>query len=289
VDGTSHVLSVGVRRDKFQSRIESTERLQFLGNESRPEPDMKNNSILAYCVLGITCCLPQQGLVAAVAQEQQSNVTAEQAGPAVTTKSGVAGGAWSPALTGVRRPLYRLCKSDVVTISFTFSPEFDQTVSVQPDGYIVLKGVKQLPAEGLTVLELQAAIGGAYTGILHDPEVTIVLKDFDKPYFIVGGEVNHPAKYELRSDTRVTEAVAIAGGMTTRAKHSQVVLFRRVSDDLVESRLLDVKAMMKSRTLAEDIHLRTGDFLFVPQNLISKIKPYLPMSSVSLYASPTQF
>jgi polysaccharide export outer membrane protein len=254
---------------------------------------MKTNSILVYCVLALTCCLPQQGLVAAVAQEQQPNVAAEQAEPAVSTKSGVAGGAGtsnsSPALTGVRRPLYRLCKSDVVTVSFTFSPEFDQTISVQPDGYVALKGVKQLPAEGLTVPELQEAIGQAYTGVLHDPEVTIVLKDFDKPYFIVGGEVNHPAKYELRSDTRVTEAVAIAGGLTARAKHSQVVLFRRVSDDLVESHLLDVKAMMKSRTLAEDIHLRNGDFLFVPQNLISKIKPYLPITSMSLYASPAQF
>jgi protein involved in polysaccharide export with SLBB domain len=87
----------------------------------------------------------------------------------------------------------------------------------------------------------------------------------------------------------VTEAVAIAGGLTARAKHSQIVLFRRVSDDLVESRLLDVKAMLESRNLAEDIHLRPGDFLFVPQNLISKIKQYLPTSSLSMYASPTQF
>jgi polysaccharide export outer membrane protein len=244
---------------------------------------------MVYCVLGLTCCVLQQELAAAVAQEQQRSMGAGQTGPAATTKSGVADDAWSPALTGVRRPLYRLCKSDVLTISFPFSPEFDQTVTVQPDGYIALKGVKQLPAEALTIPELQQAIGRAYAGILHDPEVTIVLQDFDKPYFIVGGEVNHPAKYELRSDIRVTEAVAIAGGLTPRAKHSQIVLFRRVSDDLVESRLLDVKVMLESRNLAEDIHLRPGDFLFVPQNLISKIKQYLPTSSLSMYASPTQF
>ena len=250
---------------------------------------MKINSISAYCVLALACCLMQQGLVVAVAQEQRPNVAAEQAGSAVTTKSGVADGVWSPALTGVRRPLYRLCKSDVVVVSFTFSPEFDQTVSVQPDGYIALKGVKQLAAEGVTVPELQELIGRTYAGMLHDPEVTIVLKDFDKPYFIVSGEVNHQGKYELRSDTTVTEAVAIAGGLTARAKHSQVVLFRRVSDDLVESRLLDVKAMLKSRSLGEDIHLRPGDLLFVPQNLISKVKQYLPTSSLSMYASPTQF
>jgi polysaccharide export outer membrane protein len=248
---------------------------------------MKINHNLVYCLLALTCCHIQQGL--AVAQVQQPDTIAAQTRPLVTAKSGVADGAWSPALTGVRRPLYRLCKSDVVTISFTFSPEFDQTVSVQPDGYVVLKGVKQLSAEGMTVAELQDAITRAYAGFLHDPEITVELKDFDKPYFIVGGEVNHPAKFELRSDTRVTEAVAIAGGITARAKHSQIVLFRRVSDDLVESRLLDVKAMLESRNLAEDVHLRPGDFLFVPQNLISKIKQYLPTSSLSMYASPTQF
>lgn len=255
---------------------------------------MTINHSVVYCVLALTCCLLQQGLVAAAAQEQQPSMAAARTGSAVTTKPGVAGGAgttsdWSPALTGVRRPLYRLCKSDLLTISFTFSPEFDQTVSVQPDGYIILKGAKPLSVEGITVPELQEVIAQAYAGVLHDPEVTIVLQDFDKPYFIVGGEVNHPAKYELRSDIRVTEAVAIAGGLTSRAKHSQIVLFRRVSDDLVESRLLNVKTMLQSRNLAEDLHLRTGDFLFVPQNLISKIKQYLPTSSMSMYASPTQF
>jgi polysaccharide biosynthesis/export protein len=250
---------------------------------------MKMNRKVAYRVLALTCCLMQQGLVVAVTQEQQPIVAAEQTGSAVTTKSGVADGAWSPALTGVRRPLYRLCKSDVVAIHFTFSPEFDQIVSVQPDGYIALRGVKQLPAEGMTVPELQDVIVRAYASVLHDPEVSIVLQDFDKPYFIVAGEVNHQGKYELRSDITVTEALAIAGGLTSRAKHSQIVLFRRVSDDLVESRLLDVKAMLKSRTLGEDIHLRPGDLLFVPQNLISKIKQYMPTSSLSMYASPAQF
>jgi len=255
---------------------------------------MKINLRSACCVLALTCCIAQRGLMVAMAQEQPPSVAVEPTGPAVATKSGVADGAGtlgstSPALTGVRRPLYRLCKSDVVEIAFTFSPEFDQTVSVQPDGYIALKGMRQLYAEGTTVPELQAAVGRAYAGVLRDPEVAIVLKDFDKPYFIVGGEVNHPAKYELRSDLSVTEAVAVAGGFTPRAKHSQIVLFRRVSDDLVESKLLDVKAMMKSRTLAEDVHLKPGDFLFVPQNMISKIKQYLPTSSLSMYASPTQF
>ena len=33
----------------------------------------------------------------------------------------------------------RCARSDVVTLSFTLSPEFDQTLTIQPDGYVALK------------------------------------------------------------------------------------------------------------------------------------------------------
>jgi protein involved in polysaccharide export with SLBB domain len=77
--------------------------------------------------------------------------------------------------------------------------------------------------------------------------------------------------------------------MTPQAKHSQVVLFRRVNDDLVETRLLNLKKMLKERSLGEDAHLRPGDMVFVPQNTISKIDRYLTRSTLSMYLSPTQF
>jgi polysaccharide biosynthesis/export protein len=240
---------------------------------------------LTFLVLVFVACLAAPKLITVAAQEQQSN---PQSG-ATTAKPGAAGGVWSPALTGVRRPLYRLRTSDQVEIDFTFSPEFNQTVTVQPDGYIPLRGTKRLFVEGSSVPELEEAIRVAYAGILHDPEVTVVLKDFDRPYFIAAGEVGHPGKYELRADTTVAEAVAIAGGFTPRAKHSQVVLFRRVTEDVVESHLLNVKALLNSRNLGEDAHLMPGDFLFVPQNLISKIRQFLPASNLSLYASSAQF
>ena len=54
-------------------------------------------------------------------------------------KPGQADGKGNPKLGGERRPLYRLTRSDVVALSFTLSPEFDQTLTVQLDGYIALK------------------------------------------------------------------------------------------------------------------------------------------------------
>jgi polysaccharide export outer membrane protein len=106
---------------------------------------------------------------------------------------------------------------------------------------------------------------------------------------IAGGEVERPGKYDLRSDITLTEAVALAGGFNDRSKHSQVILFRRVNTEIVESHLVDVKSLMKSRNLSEDIHLMPGDFVFVPQNTLSKIKRFLPTSDMSLYSVPAKF
>jgi polysaccharide export outer membrane protein len=244
--------------------------------------------VLTFMVLALACCVSQQVRVVAVAQERP-RVATGNAGQAETTKSGAAGGVWSPALTGERRPLYRLRNSDVIEIDFPLVPEFNQTVGVQPDGYIALKEVGELYAEGKTVPELEEAIRKAYVAVLHDPEVTVVLKDFDKPYFVASGEVTRPGKYELRGDTTVTEAQAIAGGFNGQAKRSQVVLFRRLSSELVETRLLDVKGMLKSGSLAEDLHLRPGDLLYVPQNMLSKLRRFIPTSNLSMYWNPTQF
>ena len=146
---------------------------------------------------------------------------------------------------------------------------------MQPDGYVMLKDAGMVEVQGLNLQQFIEAVQKAYRGYLHDPQVAVVLKDFDRPYFIVGGQVGKPGKYELRSDTTVAEAVEIAGGLTSQSKHSQVVLFRRVNDDLLETRLLDLKKMLNQRNLKEDDHLRPGDLVFVPQNTISKIARYL--------------
>jgi len=244
--------------------------------------------VVTLFVVAVAGCMTQPELVEAVAQSQGATAAVEQTGPEAP-KPSEADGKRSPALTGERRPLYRLQKSDVVEIEFPFSPELDETVAVQPDGFVSLRGAKAVYAEGAMVGELEETVRHAYIGILHEPEVTVLLREFDKPYFIAAGEVVRPGKYELRSDTTVSEAVAIAGGFTRSAKHSQVVLFRRSSGDLLETHLLDVKSMLRQRDLREDIHLRPGDMLFAPQNTISKIKPYMPVSGLSLYLNPTQF
>jgi len=183
-----------------------------------------------------------------------------------------------------RNPRYQLCNGDVFELNFPLTPEFDQlAVTVQPDGYVSLLGVGDLQVEGLTVPELTESVRRAYAKILHDPVITVALTNFNAPYFVVGGQVGKPGKYDLRGDTTVSQAVAIAGGFNDTAKHSQVLLFRRVSNDWVEVKKIDLKQMLQAANLSEDLHLRPGDMLFVPKNAVSKIRPWIPYPSFGLY------
>jgi len=221
------------------------------------------------------------------------NASPQQAAAAslgtAVTESGKADDSGDPAHGGKRHPLYRLSKSDVVDIAFTFSPEFNQTLTVQPDGYIVLCGAGMVLAEGLTLLQFREELVRAYAGILNEPDITVSLKEFEKPYFLASGEVAHPGKYELRGDLTVNEAVAIAGGLTPQARHSQVVVFRRISTGVAETHVIDLKRMLNSRNLREDLHLQPGDFVYIPQSRISKIRKYVPASNMSWYMNPLQF
>ena len=185
-----------------------------------------------------------------------------------------------------RNRRYQIHSADVLELGFPFTPEFNQTVTVQPDGYITLRGVDGIRVEGQTLPEVTTSLRTAYTKVLHDPVINVELKDFEKPYFIVGGEVGRPGKFDLRGETSATEAVAIAGGLKDSAKHSQVLLFHRVPDGWMQVKKLDMKKMLKNADLNEDAYLQPGDFLYIPKNAMSKIAKFIPTSSVGLYANP---
>jgi polysaccharide biosynthesis/export protein len=188
-----------------------------------------------------------------------------------------------------RYPRYRVETGDALSIQFSFVPDFNQAVTVQPDGYVNLRGVGDLHVAGLTAPEIAEQVRQKYSTIMNDPIVTVTLTDFEKPYFIVGGQVGHPGKFDLRGDTTVTQAIEIAGGFTDRSKHSQVLLFRKVSDEWVEARELNMKEMLHSGDLAEDLHLQPGDMIFVPQNNISKIERFLPLPHPGIIINPNSF
>jgi polysaccharide biosynthesis/export protein len=182
-----------------------------------------------------------------------------------------------------RRPRYKLQAGDAFDIAFELNPEFNQTATVQPDGYITLRGIGDVQVKGLTVPELTETLRSDYGKILNDPLVSVILRDFEKPYFVADGQVGHPGKYDLRGDITLTEAIAISGGFLESAKHSQVLLFRKASQGWYSAQIFNIKKMEKKGNLKEDPTLQAGDMLFVPKNRYSKIKPFIPGSSMGAF------
>ncbi len=187
-----------------------------------------------------------------------------------------------------RHPRYVLQREDVLLISFPLTTELNQTVTIQPDGYISLLNAGSVYAQGLTVPELVEAVKKAYTGILHDPIVNIDVEDFQKPTFTVSGQVGKPGQYELRSDITVAEAIAVAGGMTMMTAKTQIFLFHRVSPGQVEVKKVNLDAILKGKNANEDPTVMPGDMIYVPEKFIAKFRKYVPYTVGAIAGSYLQ-
>jgi polysaccharide export outer membrane protein len=185
-----------------------------------------------------------------------------------------------------RYPRYRLRPGDVMELTFPFTTEFNQTVTVQPDGFINLLTVGDVRVQDKTTADVVAIVRAAYSKVLHEPTINVRLTQFEKPYIVMGGEIAKPGKYDYTGDTTVIEAVNIAGGFTDKAKRGEVLLFRRVSDKWAEVKKIDIQRMLKKQDLTEDLHLRPGDMVLVSKSPMSKIARYIPVPTVGTYFSP---
>lgn len=183
---------------------------------------------------------------------------------------------------------YRLRPGDTFDVDFALTPEFNQTVAVQPDGYGSFKTVGTIYVQGKSLPELTGIIRTAYANILHDPQVVIMLKDFEKPFFVAAGQVARPGKYDLRSDLTLSEALAVAGGIGEKGKISQIVLYRRTQGGF-EGKAFNVKKLLASRDLSEDPVLHPGDLLYVPQNTSSHFRSFLPTATMGAFYTPNPF
>lgn len=183
-----------------------------------------------------------------------------------------------------RNPRYRVMRDDVIVVSFALSPELNQTITVQPDGYVTLLNAGGVYIQGMTVPEVVEAVKKAYANILHDPIVDVDLKDFQRPYFLVSGQVGKPGRYDLRMDTTVSEAIAVAGGFLPTAK-TQVFLYHRISAGWVEVKKLGLKDLLNGKNANEDVQMQPGDMIFVPEKFITNFRKYVPYTT-GLYLNP---
>jgi polysaccharide export outer membrane protein len=176
-----------------------------------------------------------------------------------------------------RNPRYKICRDDALTLTFPVAPEFNQKIMVMPDGYVNLQGAGSVYILGLTVPEAVGVIKKAYVGVLNNPIIDVDLTDFQKPYFVVLGQVGKPGQYDLRYDMTVTKAIAIAGGFAPTAK-TQLLYYHAISPTMMEVRKLNIKDVLNGKNVNEEAHLSPGDMIFVPEKAITKFRKYVPYS-----------
>jgi polysaccharide export outer membrane protein len=191
-----------------------------------------------------------------------------------------------PRLTTVTEDRYRLQPGDVLDIQYRYTPEFNQTVTVQPDGYITLQVGGDLRVAGMTVDQTRQAIVKKASERLQDPVATVILKEFQKPYFVVAGEVAQPGKIEMRERVTALQAIMLAGGMKETAKSSQIIVFRKINSDMAEVKLLNLKEIKRTSDLENDLTLQAGDMVYVPRDKISKVERFIRLASVAAFIVP---
>ena len=189
-----------------------------------------------------------------------------------------------PVTFADRDPHYRLQSEDKVEVQYRYTPEYNATVALQPDGYVSLPLLGEVKLVNLSLEEASRAITAKARERLADPEITVLLKEYVKPFFVVAGEVAHPGRFDYHGDVSLVEALAISGGLKDSAKRTQVVLMHKTGPDMAEVHLLDIRKLMTGNNIREDVAVRPGDMIIVPRNFLSRVEPYIRLTEASLYS-----
>ena len=192
----------------------------------------------------------------------------------------------APKLKNADEGRYRLNPGDVVEVQYRYTPEFNQTVTVQPDGFVSLEIGGEIKIGGLMLEQARLKILDKEQDQLKDPEVTLILKEFQKPYFVVAGEVTQPGRFEMRESITALQAILLAGGFKDSANSAQVLVFRKINSDFAEVRLLNLGKIKKTSDLEKDLTLQAGDMIMVPRNKVSKIERYVRLGSLAALLNP---
>jgi polysaccharide export outer membrane protein len=187
------------------------------------------------------------------------------------------------------RPRYTLRAGDVLDLEYRYTPELNQTVTVLPDGYVNLNVVGDVRISDLTVGQAHDLIVRKLQEKLNDPELNLILKEFQQPYVVVAGEVPKPGKIDLREDTTAMQAILLSGGFSASAKSGQVLLFRKINSEMAEIRVLKLTKVRKTVDLEHDVVLEPGDMLLVPRDKVENISRYIKLLNVGAYFNPLQF
>jgi polysaccharide biosynthesis/export protein len=185
----------------------------------------------------------------------------------IVLATAVIGGTASGATTDAG---YRINGGDLLHISVYGEENLNQDVAVQPDGWIAFPLVGNLDARGLTLKELQTKIAvnlreSQYFPNLTDNEVTVSMVKATGNSVSVVGQVEAPGTFAFDTQLDVMQALSLAGGLTPFADKDEIKVLRRDAAGVQTAILFDYSQAEEGQKLDQNILLRGGDVVVVPQ------------------------
>lgn len=211
----------------------------------------------AMLILAMTLC-------AAKAQEAANPAaTPAQKEPAAAPAPAQVPPANSSAKSAVDSRTYVIGENDILDIDVWKEKELTRSIPVRPDGKISLPLIGEIPASGMTPLQLQEDIARRLKDFLANPAVTVIVTDPRSHHFNVMGQVAKPGSYPLSQSTTVLDAISLAGGFRDFAKETKVYVLRNVAG--TQTRLpFNYKDAIKGKNPEKNVVLQPGDTVVVP-------------------------
>jgi protein involved in polysaccharide export with SLBB domain len=166
---------------------------------------------------------------------------------------------------------YRIQDGDQLGVDFYLNAEFNDTVTVDPQGKIALRLVGLLPAAGLTPDQLAASINAAYQRELINPGAVVHVRNMPSRQIFVEGEVTKPGAFPLQPGMTVVQAVALAGGTTPDSATNSIVLIRYDACGQPQGSKVDLASAVKNPNAGDDVALMSQDVVVVPRSTIANI------------------
>ncbi len=157
---------------------------------------------------------------------------------------------------------YVIGADDMLNISVWKEPELTETLPVRPDGKISMPLLNDIPAAGLTPLQLRDSITEKLKKYIADPRVTVVVTAMNSRRVFVTGEVVHTGPMPLLPHMTMLQALSQAG-FTQFANLKAIYLLRTENGRQVKLPF-NYKEVVKGNHPEQNILLKPGDTLVVP-------------------------
>jgi polysaccharide export outer membrane protein len=145
---------------------------------------------------------------------------------------------------------YRLGPGDVVDISVFEVEELSRPAVIASDGTIALPLVGAVPLGGLTPREAADRLRLLYAaGLVRDPQVAVTIREYHSQPVAVLGAVAKPGVYQLRGSRRLSDVLALAGGLSSEAG-SRITIARPTPEGGEQAIEVSVAALLAADSAA---------------------------------------